>query len=100
MDGLMTISATTSRFYADEKTSASRLTEGTLQRAGIALDLRKIMNPTRKCDYCSHTRAAHVDGRRCALCDCTSEVRAFVQESFAFRSAVPTQRWRPNTRKR
>ena len=77
----MTISATT-RFYADEKTTATRRT---CARLGIALDLQMAMNPTRKCDYCPHTLAAHVDGRRCALCDCTSEVRAFVQESFAFR---------------
>ena len=31
--------------------------------------------PTKKCDLCSHSSAAHVDGMRCALCECTSERR-------------------------
>jgi hypothetical protein len=55
--------------------------------------------PGSKCDICSHTRAAHVDGIRCALCGCNSERRSFVQETFTFRSTVPS-RVASNTRKR
>jgi hypothetical protein len=45
----------------------------------------------RKCDVCSHSKAAHVDGVHCALCRCSSESRELVQDSFVFRSAL-TQR--------
>ena len=53
--------------------------------------------PTKKCDLCSHTRAAHVDGTHCALCSCNSERKTFVQDAFSFRNALPL---RVNTRKR
>ena len=53
----------------------------------------------RRCEYCPHSRAAHVDGVKCALCPCVSEQRVFVQESLTFRSALPARVMR-NTRKR
>jgi hypothetical protein len=56
--------------------------------------------PTRKCDLCSHSSAAHVDGVRCALCECTSERREVVQQTLAFRSILPSSRLAMNTRKR
>lgn len=40
------------------------------------------------CELCGHSRSAHHD-RRCVLCNCVSEPRAFVQESFAFRTTLP-----------
>jgi hypothetical protein len=54
---------------------------------------------TSKCPICSHSRAAHVDGVKCALCRCTSEPREFRQESFAFKTALPVSVI-TNTRKR
>jgi len=39
------------------------------------------------CTFCGHSKAAHID-KKCALCSCTSEVREFVQETFAFRTVV------------
>jgi hypothetical protein len=45
----------------------------------------------RVCDICGHSRAAHVDGVHCALCRCTSERATPVQESLAFRSALPVR---------
>lgn len=54
---------------------------------------------TKKCELCSHSRAAHLDGVKCALCRCTSERRESVQESFAFRSSL-LPRVTPSTRKR
>jgi len=53
----------------------------------------------KRCEYCTHSRAAHVDGVRCALCGCISERRTFVQESFTFRASLPA-RVTANTRKR
>jgi hypothetical protein len=53
----------------------------------------------KKCDICSHSRAAHVDGGRCALCGCTSERRDLVQQTLGFRSTLPA-RIINNTRKR
>lgn len=51
------------------------------------------------CRLCGHSRAAHVDGVRCALCGCLPQRREFVQETFAFRNVIPT-RVTTNTRKR
>jgi hypothetical protein len=56
--------------------------------------------PTKKCDICSHSSAAHVDGVRCALCECTSERREVVQQTLAFRSILPSSRSILNSRKR
>jgi hypothetical protein len=53
----------------------------------------------KKCPICSHSRAAHLDGIRCALCGCMSERRDAIQESFAFRSSL-LRRVTTNTRKR
>lgn len=52
-----------------------------------------------RCKVCGHSRAAHVDGVRCALCGCLPDRREFVQETFAFRNAIPT-RATSTTRKR
>jgi hypothetical protein len=49
------------------------------------------MNGTQKCEICSHSIAAHVDGVRCALCGCTSERRELVQQTLAFRSMLPSR---------
>jgi hypothetical protein len=69
---------------------------------GIILDPINGMAKTtavKRCEFCGHSRAAHVDGFQCALCSCRSEPRSFVQQSFAFRSmlAPPVG---PMTRKR
>jgi len=53
----------------------------------------------KRCEYCNHSRAAHVDGVRCALCGCVSEKRSFVQESFTFRATLQ-RRVTASTRKR
>lgn len=53
----------------------------------------------KRCHLCGHSRQAHVDGRRCALCGCYTERRTFVQESLVFRNALQT-RVTDNTRKR
>ncbi len=53
----------------------------------------------RKCPFCFHSCAAHVDGVKCALCRCVSEKREFVQQSFAFRSGLRRD-VTANTRKR
>jgi hypothetical protein len=53
----------------------------------------------KKCDVCSHSRAAHTDGIRCALCGCTGQERQMTQQPLAFRSSLPV-RVTPNTRKR
>jgi len=45
----------------------------------------------RLCEICGHSRAAHVDGVHCALCRCSSERPAAVQESLVFRSALPVR---------
>lgn len=70
-----------------------------MTKPGINLDLNnwRMTMPTKKCDLCSHTRAAHVDGTHCALCSCNSERKTFVQDAFSFRNALPL---RVNTRKR
>lgn len=44
-----------------------------------------------RCKLCGHSRAAHVDGVRCALCGCLPERRDYVQENFTFRTAIPTR---------
>jgi hypothetical protein len=46
---------------------------------------------TRLCEVCGHSRAAHVDGMHCALCRCSSERPAAVQESLAFRNTLPVR---------
>lgn len=43
----------------------------------------------KRCQHCGHTREAHVGGTRCALCGCVPQRQTFVQDAFAFRSAVP-----------
>ena len=53
----------------------------------------------KKCDICSHSRAAHLDGIRCALCDCVSQERTFTQQALVFRSALAV-RTTATTRKR
>ena len=45
----------------------------------------------KRCPHCGHSRAAHVDGLRCALCGCTPLKQSFVQESFAFKSSLPAR---------
>jgi hypothetical protein len=69
---------------------------------GIILDPINGMAKTtavKRCEFCGHSRAAHVDGIQCALCSCRSEPRSFTQQSFAFRSMLgePAERM---TRKR
>lgn len=53
----------------------------------------------KKCEVCSHSRAAHADGIRCALCGCTGEEREMTQQTLAFRNSIPV-RVTTNTRKR
>ena len=53
----------------------------------------------KRCVHCGHSRAAHVDGTRCALCGCRPGQETLVQESFTFRNALPA-RVTTNTRKR
>jgi hypothetical protein len=53
----------------------------------------------KRCELCGHSRAAHVDETRCALCGCTPQRQTFVQSSLGFRSALPT-RTPASTRKR
>ena len=48
-------------------------------------------DPMTRCKICGHSRAAHLDGVRCALCGCLPDRRTFVQESFTFRNALPTR---------
>jgi len=54
---------------------------------------------SKRCEYCNHSRAAHVDGLRCALCGCMPARQSFVQDSFTFRTTLPARVTR-NTRKR
>jgi hypothetical protein len=80
------------KLYAREKT-------GDL---GIILDPINGMAKTtavKRCEFCGHSRAAHVDGVQCALCSCRSERRSFIQQSFAFRSML-SEPAGPMTRKR
>ncbi|HEX8169691.1 MAG TPA: hypothetical protein VF824_04030 [Thermoanaerobaculia bacterium] len=53
----------------------------------------------KRCEHCGHSRAAHVDGLRCALCGCTPARQTFVQDSFSFRSTL-VARPAASTRKR
>ena len=39
----------------------------------------------KRCEFCGHSEAAHIDGVQCALCTCQSVERNFFQQSFAFR---------------
>jgi ribosomal protein L37E len=67
---------------------------------GIDFDPNNVMEDAMaRCKLCGHSRAAHVDGVRCALCGCLPERRNFVQDAFAFRSALPG-RVMTDTRKR
>jgi hypothetical protein len=43
----------------------------------------------KRCEHCGHSRAAHVDGMRCALCGCLPQRQNFVQERFGFRENIP-----------
>jgi hypothetical protein len=43
----------------------------------------------KRCEHCGHSRAAHVDGMRCALCGCLPLRQNFVQERFGFRENIP-----------
>jgi hypothetical protein len=51
------------------------------------------------CRICGHSKAAHVDGTRCALCGCVPWKQEFVQEALPFRSMLTGQA-AANTRKR
>jgi hypothetical protein len=42
----------------------------------------------KRCEHCGHSRAAHVDGLRCALCGCVPQRQTFVQDALPFRSGV------------
>ena len=53
----------------------------------------------KRCQHCGHSKAAHVDGMRCALCGCVPSRQTFIQDSFSFRSSLPT-RAKDNPRKR
>jgi hypothetical protein len=53
----------------------------------------------KNCEHCGHSRAAHIDGIRCALCGCLPARQTFVQTKLAFRSSLPN-RAVPNSRKR
>jgi hypothetical protein len=51
-----------------------------------------LMEATMKnCPHCGHSRAAHLDGTRCALCGCRPGRDTFIQDSFSFREALPTR---------
>lgn len=60
----------------------------------------------KRCQHCGHSRAAHSDGVRCALCGCVPQRQTFVQEAFAFRNGMARpagsipERVMANTRKR
>jgi hypothetical protein len=56
------------------------------------------MASAKTCEFCGHSRAAHTDGIKCALCNCVSRPRELVQETFAFRT--PLLRPAQNRRKR
>jgi len=51
------------------------------------------------CRKCGHSRAAHIDGIRCALCGCSPQRDEDIQENLPFRSLIP-MRVTANTRKR
>ena len=53
----------------------------------------------KRCELCGHSRAAHVDGMRGALCGCLPQRQTFIQDSFSFKTALPL-RVTSNTRKR
>ena len=58
------------------------------------------MDPTKRCDLCGHSRAAHAGGIQCALCRCRSERTQVVQLSLAFRGVITTGRDIPRGRER
>src|SRR5260221_7366882 len=58
------------------------------------------MDPMKRCELCGHSRAAHGNGVKCALCQCRSERVEVVQQSFAFRGVITAGGGRPNRRKR
>lgn len=45
--------------------------------------------PNRLCKTCGHSLASHLQGVRCALCNCLIESRPSEQESFGFRDSLP-----------
>jgi hypothetical protein len=53
----------------------------------------------KRCEHCGHSRAAHLDGMRCALCGCVPQRQTFVQTSLGFKTTLPT-RVAASTRKR
>lgn len=53
----------------------------------------------KQCKHCGHSRAAHADGMRCALCGCAPQRQTFVQTSLGFKTALP-MRAAAATRKR
>ena len=55
------------------------------------LSQQKMEKTQKRCQYCGHSRAAHIDGMRCALCGCVPSRQTFVQESFGFRTSLPGQ---------
>lgn len=57
------------------------------------------MKKAQPCSKCGHSRAAHIDGTRCALCGCAPLRDEVVQELLPFRSLIPL-RVTVNTRKR
>ncbi len=63
------------------------------------LSQQKMEKTPRRCQYCGHSRAAHIDGMRCALCGCVPSRQTYVQDSFGFRTSLPGQVTN-NTRKR
>src|ERR1044071_125876 len=63
-------------------------------QARIMFSTSNVERTQKRCEHCGHSRAAHVDGLRCALCGCVPGRRTFVQESFGFRRALQ----RPVTR--
>lgn len=69
-------------------------------RKGIDFDLNNYVEAQMKrCQHCGHSKAAHTDGMRCALCGCVPSRQTFVQERFSFRSSLPS-RVTDDTRKR
>lgn len=61
--------------------------------------LRNVDKTPKRCEHCGHSRAAHIDGMRCALCGCVPGRQTFVQQSLGFRTSLPGA-VTPNTRKR
>src|ERR1051326_1597972 len=80
------------RLRAAGRTRVSALRGVELRRAASNLIFHSAMAKT--CRLCGHSRAAHTDGVKCALCACVSRTRELVQESLPFkgqtRMSVPS----------